>query len=418
MTRHDPLAGPLRAGRVRPGDHRPRRGDGPPARPLDAADAERRRPRRPDAGPDLPGGDDLHAERRRPVAQHRRAHPPRRRRRRRRRPAPDAADARRADPIASEPARRRGAARMRRGTARRRSRGADAGERSTTGTGGRTTALVATRRARTSTRRPRSAPSGGRSSTAAGSTDRRACSCIGQDPATHEAICRRILVGEAGQRLQGFLAKLGITRSYVLVNTFLYSVYGQGGGTRHVDDDGIVAYRNRWLDTLAGATSSRPSCRSASSPTRRTRRGRPTPPAAACPAAYRNDHPPDVPGVGERDRHDHQDGGDGPAARVVERGADRAAGAVVTPDAAGRARALRRRRSPRPTWRRDPAERPARRAAAVDAHARRLGGPHRRRRPDEAGDDHGHDPAVAAGRWPVLPVRAEAGEASAAVSRG
>jgi uracil-DNA glycosylase len=74
---------------------------------------------------------------------------------------------------------------------------------------------------------------------------------IGQDPATHETICRRILVGEAGQRLQGLLAKLGITRSYVLVNTFLYSVYGQGGGTKHVDDAGIVAYRNRWLDTLA-----------------------------------------------------------------------------------------------------------------------------------------------------------------------
>ena len=49
---------------------------------------------------------------------------------------------------------------------------------------------------------------------------------IGQDPAQHEAITRRILVGEAGQRTQGFLAKLGITRSYVMVNTYLYSVYG------------------------------------------------------------------------------------------------------------------------------------------------------------------------------------------------
>ena len=37
---------------------------------------------------------------------------------------------------------------------------------------------------------------------------------------------RRILVGEAGRRVQGLLAKLGITRSYVFVNTFLYSVYG------------------------------------------------------------------------------------------------------------------------------------------------------------------------------------------------
>ena len=49
---------------------------------------------------------------------------------------------------------------------------------------------------------------------------------IGQDPAQHEAITRRILVGEAGQRTQGFLARLGITRSYVMVNTYLYSVYG------------------------------------------------------------------------------------------------------------------------------------------------------------------------------------------------
>src|SRR5678816_218770 len=49
---------------------------------------------------------------------------------------------------------------------------------------------------------------------------------IGQDPAQHETIVRRILVGEAGRRVQGFLAKLGITTSHVLVNTFLYSVYG------------------------------------------------------------------------------------------------------------------------------------------------------------------------------------------------
>src|SRR5664279_5847268 len=53
---------------------------------------------------------------------------------------------------------------------------------------------------------------------------------IGQDPATHEDVARRILVGEAGQRIQGFLDKLGITTSYVFVNTFLYSVYGQAGG--------------------------------------------------------------------------------------------------------------------------------------------------------------------------------------------
>jgi Uracil DNA glycosylase superfamily len=73
---------------------------------------------------------------------------------------------------------------------------------------------------------------------------------IGQDPGAHESIARRILVGEAGQRVQGFLAKLGIDTSYVMVNAFLYSVYGQGGGQRHKDDPAIAEYRNRWLDAL------------------------------------------------------------------------------------------------------------------------------------------------------------------------
>jgi uracil-DNA glycosylase len=78
---------------------------------------------------------------------------------------------------------------------------------------------------------------------------------LGQDPATHETVTRRILVGEAGQRVQGLLAKVGITTSYVMVNTFLYSVYGQGGGERHADDAAIADYRNRWLDALLIDTS-------------------------------------------------------------------------------------------------------------------------------------------------------------------
>jgi hypothetical protein len=72
---------------------------------------------------------------------------------------------------------------------------------------------------------------------------------IGQDPAQHETVIRRILVGEAGRRLQGFLAKVGITTSYVLINTFLYSVYGSAkAATRR--DPRLIAYRNRWLDAL------------------------------------------------------------------------------------------------------------------------------------------------------------------------
>lgn len=73
---------------------------------------------------------------------------------------------------------------------------------------------------------------------------------VGQDPGAHECIARRILVGEAGQRVQGFLARLGITESYVMLNAFVYPVYGQAGGNRHIDDPAISAYRNRWLDAV------------------------------------------------------------------------------------------------------------------------------------------------------------------------
>jgi uracil-DNA glycosylase len=73
---------------------------------------------------------------------------------------------------------------------------------------------------------------------------------IGQDPAQHEVIARRTLVGGAGHRVQGFLGKLGLLRSYVMVNTYVYSVFGQGGGSKHKNDPTIAAYRNRWFDAL------------------------------------------------------------------------------------------------------------------------------------------------------------------------
>ncbi len=72
---------------------------------------------------------------------------------------------------------------------------------------------------------------------------------IGQDPAQHETVVRRILVGEAGRRVQGLLAKLGIVRSYVFINTYLYSVYGSvKAKTRR--DPRLIDYRNRWLNAL------------------------------------------------------------------------------------------------------------------------------------------------------------------------
>jgi uracil-DNA glycosylase len=74
---------------------------------------------------------------------------------------------------------------------------------------------------------------------------------LGQDPGQHESAARRCLVGEAGQRVQGFLAKLGIDRSYVAINAFLYSVYGQ---PHSAELDELLAAtgpdRQAWLDAL------------------------------------------------------------------------------------------------------------------------------------------------------------------------
>jgi uracil-DNA glycosylase len=74
---------------------------------------------------------------------------------------------------------------------------------------------------------------------------------LGQDPGQHESVARRCLVGEAGQRVQGFLAKLGIDHSYVAINAFLYSVYGQPG---HGELDELLTKtgpdRQAWLDAL------------------------------------------------------------------------------------------------------------------------------------------------------------------------
>ena len=72
---------------------------------------------------------------------------------------------------------------------------------------------------------------------------------IGQDPAQHETIIRRILVGEAGRRVQGFLAKLGIIKSYLMLNTFLYSVYGSTRAQTRRNPK-LVGYRNSWLTEI------------------------------------------------------------------------------------------------------------------------------------------------------------------------
>jgi cytosine/adenosine deaminase-related metal-dependent hydrolase/uracil-DNA glycosylase len=73
---------------------------------------------------------------------------------------------------------------------------------------------------------------------------------IGQDPAAHEDIVRRILVGAAGMRVQGFLAKLGITSSYAMINTFLFSLTPGNSGSAWAVKPAIMAYRNSWIDAI------------------------------------------------------------------------------------------------------------------------------------------------------------------------
>jgi uracil-DNA glycosylase len=48
--------------------------------------------------------------------------------------------------------------------------------------------------------------------------------CIASDPGPTERIAGRTLVGDAGQRVQGFLSKLGLTRSYTCVNAYAYAL--------------------------------------------------------------------------------------------------------------------------------------------------------------------------------------------------
>lgn len=76
---------------------------------------------------------------------------------------------------------------------------------------------------------------------------------VGQDPAANELVGHRAFVGTSGQRLQGFLRRLGIRRDYVMVNTFLYPVFGQFVGKLRdlTKDPQILGFRNSVLDKIA-----------------------------------------------------------------------------------------------------------------------------------------------------------------------
>jgi hypothetical protein len=73
---------------------------------------------------------------------------------------------------------------------------------------------------------------------------------VASDPGPTERIAGRSLVGNAGQRVQGFLTKLGLTRSYVCLNAWAYAVHpSQAFAMKdRLDDPSQRQWRNAVLD--------------------------------------------------------------------------------------------------------------------------------------------------------------------------
>ncbi|MFF8288858.1 hypothetical protein ACF068_06430 [Streptomyces sp. NPDC016309] len=79
---------------------------------------------------------------------------------------------------------------------------------------------------------------------------------VASDPGPTERIAGRSLVGNAGQRVQGFLTKLGLTRSYVCLNAWAYAVHpGQALAMKdRLDDPAQKQWRNTVYDRATDAT--------------------------------------------------------------------------------------------------------------------------------------------------------------------
>jgi uracil-DNA glycosylase len=77
---------------------------------------------------------------------------------------------------------------------------------------------------------------------------------VGQEGAQDESLAHRSFTGGTGARMQHFLRHLGIDRSYVFLNTFVYPIFGQyNDDLRPLAQDArspIVAHRHRILDKV------------------------------------------------------------------------------------------------------------------------------------------------------------------------
>jgi uracil-DNA glycosylase len=78
--------------------------------------------------------------------------------------------------------------------------------------------------------------------------------CVASDPGPTERIAGRTLVGNAGQRVQGFLNKLGLTESYVCVNAWAYALHpGRASAEeKKLSDSTQRTWRNTFYDKVTG----------------------------------------------------------------------------------------------------------------------------------------------------------------------
>ena len=78
---------------------------------------------------------------------------------------------------------------------------------------------------------------------------------IASDPGPTERVVGRTLVGDAGQRVQGFLDRLGLRDNYVLVNAFPVAVHPSDVSRAKalLADPAQLAWRNRFYDLVTGS---------------------------------------------------------------------------------------------------------------------------------------------------------------------
>ncbi|MFH1132254.1 MAG: uracil-DNA glycosylase family protein [Pseudomonadota bacterium] len=75
---------------------------------------------------------------------------------------------------------------------------------------------------------------------------------VGQDAATDEALAHRTFVGGTGQKVQNWLNEIGMLKSYVCLNTFVYSIFEQYDEfAEELATTGLIKdYRNRLFDKV------------------------------------------------------------------------------------------------------------------------------------------------------------------------